>query len=378
MALNSQQDIALRDQLDKPPRFSGPEKIAALREAVRSRGGTVPLRTLLGPVLGPGRLAIDEALYYGLFRAGIASEDAARFVGKHRQAKFHIRCNDATWFAVVHDKALFYTTLKGAGLPVPKTRAISGDRPRGGYPRRLSAKGDVTAFLLQNREWPLFLKPIDGIFSIGALKAMSAANGHLELFGGENVSADALADYISAISETGYLFQDCLVPAPFAAEAFGETVPSVRLLILFSATEPVIESAVIKIPSGEHVADNYWRRNNMLGALTRETGTIKRVISGFGPTLCEHQCHPVTGAQLIDLSIPGWRDICSTAVAAASIFPGVRTQSWDVALTPEGPVLLEFNFGGDLNLHQLAHGRGALTDSFIEHLRRCGYKGKLL
>ena len=378
MVLDSQQDIALRGQLEKPPKFLGPEKIAALGESVRSQGGTLPLRTLLGPVLGPGRLTIDEALYFGLFRAGIAPADAARFVGKHRQAKFHHHCNDASWFAVVHDKALFYTTLAGAGLPVPKTRAISGDRARGGYPRRLAGKADVTAFLLQNREWPLFLKPIDGMFSIGALKLMSAASGQLQLFGGESVSPEALADYIAALSETGYLFQDCLVPAPFAAEAFGATVPSVRLLILFSATEPVIESAVIKIPSGEHVADNYWRRNNMLGALTRETGTIKRVISGFGPHLSEHQRHPVTGAQLVDLSLPGWHDICSTAVAAASIFPGVRTQSWDVALTPEGPVLLEFNYGGDLNLHQLAHGRGALTDSFIEHLRRCGYKGKLL
>jgi hypothetical protein len=37
-------------------------------------------------------------------------------------------------------------------------------------------------------------------------------------------------------------------------------------------------------------------------------------------------------------------------------------------------VLLEVNFGGDLNLHQLAHRRGALSDSFAAHLRRCGYR----
>ena len=54
---------------------------------------------------------------------------------------------------------------------------------------------------------------------------------------------------------------------------------------------------------------------------------------------------------------------------AAGLFPGVRTQSWDVSLSSAGPVFLEFNFGGDLNLHQLAHGSGALSDSYVEHLK---------
>ena len=52
----------------------------------------------------------------------------------------------------------------------------------------------------------------------------------------------------------------------------------------------------------------------------------------------------------------------------------IRTQSWDVALTDKGPVLLEVNFGGDLNLAQLAHGTGVLDDAYANHLRRCGYR----
>ena len=40
----------------------------------------------------------------------------------------------------------------------------------------------------------------------------------------------------------------------------------------------------------------------------------------------------------------------------------------------QGPVLLEVNFGGDLNLAQLAHGAGALDDAYAEHLRRRGYQ----
>ncbi|HTW26376.1 MAG TPA: hypothetical protein VME92_04565 [Acetobacteraceae bacterium] len=39
-----------------------------------------------------------------------------------------------------------------------------------------------------------------------------------------------------------------------------------------------------------------------------------------------------------------------------------------------GPVLLKVNYGGDLNLTQLAHGTGVLDERYAEHLARCGYR----
>jgi Sugar-transfer associated ATP-grasp len=377
MSLDAATDIALRDRLEKPPSLAGRDKLEAVTRAVRSRGGTLPIDSILAPLFGPGKLTIDEALYFGLYRGGVGKDAARRFVGKRQQSKFHFHCNDTTWYAAAHDKLLFYTVLAGAGLPTPHTRAVSGEKPRAGAWQSLRSKDEVAAFLMQNRHWPLFLKPIDGIFSIGAMKVTGAADGGAQIFGNGEVPVESLVNYMEALSSVGYLFQDCLKPAPFAAEAFGDIVPSVRLLVLFAGAEPVVESAVIKIPSGQNVADNYWRGANMMGALELESGTITRVISGFEPELLEHEMHPVTGARLAGLAIPGFDEVCRTALEAASIFPGVRTQSWDVALTPAGPVLLEFNFGGDLNLHQLAHRRGALTERFVAHLRRCGYQGKL-
>ena len=60
-------------------------------------------------------------------------------------------------------------------------------------------------------------------------------------------------------------------------------------------------------------------------------------------------------------------------MAAAPVFAGIRTQSWDIALTDCGPVFLELNFGGDFNLAQLADGKGVLDEAYVEHLRECGY-----
>jgi len=68
---------------------------------------------------------------------------------------------------------------------------------------------------------------------------------------------------------------------------------------------------------------------------------------------------------------------CHEGEAAAQTFAGMRTQSWDVALADPAPTFLEINFGGDLNLHQLAQEQDVLDEQYRTHLRRCGYKGRL-
>jgi len=41
-------------------------------------------------------------------------------------------------------------------------------------------------------------------------------------------------------------------------------------------------------------------------------------------------------------------------------------------------VLLEVNYGGDLNLAQLAHSAGVLDERYTEHLARCSYRSRAL
>ena len=197
----------------------------------------------------------------------------------------------------------------------------------------------------------------------------------MRLGDGTRVGMDALVRYVCELGKAGYLFQRRLRPHPLLAERFGGTIGAVRLLVLVGPDGPAIESAVVKIPRAANVADNFWRPGNMLGALDAGEGRVLRVMSGRGEDTQEHASHPDTGAPLGDLRLPDWARTREVALRAAAAFPAIRTQSWDVALTDDGPALLEFNFGGDLNLHQLAHRRGALGERYVEHLRRCGYKG---
>ena len=112
----------------------------------------------------------------------------------------------------------------------------------------------------------------------------------------------------------------------------------------------------------------------MLGAINLESGQILRTVTGSGADLHVNSAHPDTGRPILGTPIPDWNRLKEIVLAAAPIFAGIHTQSWDVALTENGPVLLEVNFGGDLNLAQLATGKGVLDAAYLEHLRGWGYR----
>jgi hypothetical protein len=72
------------------------------------------------------------------------------------------------------------------------------------------------------------------------------------------------------------------------------------------------------------------------------------------------------------MTLPQWPDLKAYCLAGAASLPGLSIQAWDIALCPEGPVMVEVNIGGDFNLPQLATGRGLLDGAFADFLDRRG------
>lgn len=150
--------------------------------------------------------------------------------------------------------------------------------------------------------------------------------------------------------------------------------PSYNVQSVVDVESGLIHRSVAKIATGTNPADNYWRAGNMLGAIDLSTGRITGVVRGTGSMMRLDEAHPDTGRAVKGFEIPHWTQLCALASGAATAFPGIRTQSWDVALTDQGPILLEVNFGGDLNLAQLAEGRGVLDDEYRARLRQGGFR----
>jgi hypothetical protein len=365
--------IALRKKLESPPKLELAENV---RAAANSGGGHFVGR-LLRTVRGPGKLTVHEFFYYRLYDPALPEAALDRFVGKKVQHRMHLACNDMGWFAAAHDKLLWSAILGGASLTIPETVATFGRIGGLGASTSLRSEDDLTRFVADRRNHPLFCKPVDGINSIGAIRIEGAADKSLIINGGMTRQTSDIVRFMTSLSSAGYLLQKVLPPHPALVPITGLAIASVRFLVLLSNDGPAIESAVIKLPTSGQVADNFWRSGNMLAAIDPASGTIARAITGTGSNLRVISSDPAGGTDLIGLAVPHFAAAQALCLQAAVHFRGVRTQSWDVALTADGPVLLELNFGGDLNLHQLAHNRGILSESYCRHVRACGYKGKL-
>ena len=323
---------------------------------------------------GPGNLTVEEFLNFGLNKPDISG--AHRFAGHTAQNKMHQACNDASWFATTKNKLLWEMILTGAGLRVPKTIAVYEKLGRGGGVPILQNKAALADFLSQSSNIPVFCKPVTGVYSIGAFR-IDAFDGKSAVINDRwEKSIEEIAQYFETVGKKGYLLQRPLTPNKKLFSITGNAISTLRFILRMDGGTPCLMRCVLKVPAKGEVADNFWRPQAQLCAVEIESGKISAIITNDGNHFST-ATGSTDGCLETGFEIPDFQAARKLLTAAASHFPGIRTQSWDVAVTNDGPVLMELNFGGDLGLVQLAHGTGILTDEYCDHLRKSGYKGRL-
>ena len=96
-----------------------------------------------------------------------------------------------------------------------------------------------------------------------------------------------------------------------------------------------------------------------------------RVVRGTGLGLEEVTHHPDTGAALVGVEVPNWREIVAVALDAASALAEVPLIGWDMAAVEGGALIVEPNFTPDFFMTQLADRRGMLDARFNAFLEGC-------
>jgi hypothetical protein len=292
---------------------------------------------------GPGKLTPQEYFYYRLWDAPQEGANKRRFVGKIAQHPMHVAAGAREWFAASADKILFQSIMDGVGLRTPELTAIT---QAGRYLPTTPTITDPAALGDKLRDpsiYPLFAKQVAGKYSLSVLSADGFDPGTDEVLLLDGTRRK-VADVATSLTEgSGFLVQRRLSPAPDLAARFGQRLWSARLLVLVTPSGPVIHRAVAKIATGTNPADNYWRPGNRLGAIDLGSGRITRVVHGAGADLVIDAPHPDTGATIAGTTVPSWQALTDMVRTASQVFAGIRTQSWDIALTADGPIFLELN-----------------------------------
>lgn len=365
-------DAATRDRVDHDRHK--PAVLDYLRHAQR-KSGRRPMdlaREFLRLNRGRGKLSLSEYVQYGVYdRTCLSPEDQARFITNNLHWPITHACCDMTWQATTEDKWLCAQILAQSSIAVPETLAVidKTERIYAGT-RKISTAQQLREFVTAGDVLPVFGKENRGICSFGAFLILEADDSTILLKEHGRLSYEACMDEF--VGATSYLLQRTVRNHGFF-DRHAESLATVRVCVLVSENDVRIPFAVLKLPSRGNVADSFWRPGNLACNVDVESGRVltMRTKDPLGTT--DHLIHPETGAMLVGEILPMWDRVLDLACACAPIFQPVRYQSMDIAITPDGPVLIEINTGGGFDLPQLASGKGFLTDEVRDFFRCCGY-----
>ncbi|MRU14225.1 hypothetical protein FDP25_02165 [Roseovarius sp. A21] len=322
---------------------------------------------------GRGKLRFYEYMLYELYDKSRWSEDErSRFISAHIHWPISNACNDTSWWAVTEDKWLSTSFLRQHGLPVPATAAVFDRGPRS-FPDapKLETAADLKSFLTGRVAFPLFAKPVVGMWSAGAFRINGCTDTHVLIEGQEPVTFADLADKM--FGDRSYLIQECLKPHRFF-EGLTDSIGTVRSLNLIGKDGLNVPFAALKLPMQSNVADNFWRPGNLLCQLDPETGTVLTIVDSKDGARVAYDSLPGAARKLIGEQLPMWSELRELNEKVAHLHAANRYGSTDIALTEDGPVVVEVNTGCAFEIMQMATGKGLLSDEMLAFFRECGAK----
>ena len=150
---------------------------------------------------------------------------------------------------------------------------------------------------------------------------------------------DALYDYL--MSHDFYTIEDVIVNHPDVRRLYDNAVNSMRIITLLDDNKQVhVLYIVQKIGLNGSVIDN----NCMFSPVDIETGKIKYPAhAGDTPLGIIYEKHPNTGITIQGYQLPMVKEAVEMVRKAALIVPQVRYVGWDVAVTENGPIIIEGN-----------------------------------
>ena len=280
-----------------------------------------------------------DALFYGIDRdGGVAPESVVAYdlfkAIRDRSNRTLTGPNDYNYACLVQDKFVYGQYARSLGHPVPVNLALLSP---GGVellgPRRPPAP--LASLWSGEVEWDGFCKPVaggqgQGIFSL-------TVSGGEVCVSGEPVTPDELAARLRGRS----VVQERIVQHPDVAAFHPSSINTLRIITVVTDDGPRPLTGVFRVGGGGSVVDNYAQ-----GGMIVEIDLDRGVVVGEGYAKegrAPAARHPDTGVPFDGFEIPHYHEAVRSACRFHEDLYGSHSLGWDIAFSPDGPVLIEAN-----------------------------------
>ena len=316
-------------------------------------------------------IEIGDYLRYQLWDRALHPGDAAdRFVGARSVWPVAHSVNRQSWWSAAEDKFAMSRIVAADGLPQPRTLAVIDTvsaRSYGDLPRIETGRA-LRDLLLAHPQGGVFAKTLDGMVGAGALAFGPADDHGVEIAGYGKLAWDRVIPKV--MGDGAYMIQERLRNHPDLAP-FCTGLTTIRLPAFVAGRSVEVPMGVMKLATGGNEACAFWRPGNLVCGLDVDTGEVTRVAGRDGPVVRALPDHPERPG-LIGMTLPFWREVRNLHERAVRLFGAIAYQSTDIALTPEGPVLVELNYAGSFDVLQNGTGQGLLQPEVRDFFARHG------
>lgn len=150
------------------------------------------------------------------------------------------------------------------------------------------------------------------------------------------------AEMYSHLKDNGCgLVEECLLQHEDINKIYPRSVNTLRVVTVRGRDGKChIVYAFIRIGNGGRFVDNI-NSGGMAAPINLDTGVIE--YAAFDKDSIYYEKHPETGCPIAGYQLPFWKESAQLCIKAAESLPELGYVGWDVAVTPDGPVLIEGN-----------------------------------
>ena len=195
-------------------------------------------------------------------------------------------------------------------------------------------------FLKKNKEF--MIKPIDGL------------GGH-DVRKMDRNEIKNTNEFLTYLKDNRMFLEELIVQHKKMNNLCPSSVNTIRIMTFVNNGKSEILYAALRVGNGVNDVDNFHKGGMGVSINTKE-GKLKGV--AIDKDLNEFKIHPTTRTYFNNYELPFWKETKKMVLDAALVNQNIKVVGWDVAITKNGPVLVEGNRRPGFDLVQVLSKKG--------------------
>lgn len=263
---------------------------------------------------------------------------------------------------IADDKSRFFEHCHAHGIrTIPIVALVTKQPATGGIIPHVNSVEELTRVLVPGE---YFFKPSNGSHGKGTFSLR--VEGTTLHWAGHSGSHEDFFRYCQSVLEhtraliaQPKMYNHQLIRSITQAKGLS----TVRIVTVRKGGDIKVIGSCLRIIVGDSETDNFTHGSsgNLVGAIDSDTGEligVRASRSRTWPKMTDVLAHPRTGKTIVGVQLPYWQEVVELVQKAHHSIDSLHTVGWDVAITDDGPVIVEANWRYDIDILQVAYKKG--------------------